>query len=161
MPEGPQKTALAVKMFGDAGKDLLPVLDKGSKALGDLSAQSDVFSGVSASAQQKALALGGSIDQSKVAWQGLQTILTDALAPVLKELVDDFNNLVTWMAQSYQSGGAMKTVFEAVQAIFHGVMDVVQSLIDAFSFFFTSTSRRHSRARSRACGRAYSRSSAT
>jgi TP901 family phage tail tape measure protein len=141
MPDGPQKTALAVKMFGDAGKDLVPVLNMGSKALGDLNKESGAFAGVSASAQANAEALGGSVAQSKVAWQGLQTILTDAFAPVLKELIDGFNSLVGWMAQSYQSGGAMKTVFEAVQGIFHGVMEVVHSVADALSFFFTSTSQ--------------------
>lgn len=41
MPDGPEKTALAMKLFGRAGADLLPLLNKGSAGFEELSAKAD------------------------------------------------------------------------------------------------------------------------
>jgi hypothetical protein len=141
MPDGPQKTALAMKLFGDVGKELVPVLNQGSQALAAMNAKTAEYGAVSDSAQQKGLALADAVGESKLAWQGLQTILTDAFAPVLKEVIDGFDSLVKWLAQSYESGGAMKTVFDSVTTVFHGVWEIILSVGDALSFFFTSTSK--------------------
>src|SRR5438094_7884183 len=43
MPNGPEKTALAMNLFGKAGAALLPTLNKGSKGLADLAKESDRF----------------------------------------------------------------------------------------------------------------------
>jgi hypothetical protein len=43
MKDGPEKTALAMKLFGKQGAALLPFLNKGSAGLADLAAQSDKY----------------------------------------------------------------------------------------------------------------------
>src|SRR6266498_407641 len=43
MPNGPQKTALALKLFGRAGTEMLPFLNKGAAGIKELEARSDKF----------------------------------------------------------------------------------------------------------------------
>lgn len=43
MPAGPERTALAMKLFGKSGADMLPFLAKGSSGLAELSAKSDAY----------------------------------------------------------------------------------------------------------------------
>lgn len=43
MPDGPEKTALAMKLFGKNGAAMLPFLNKGAAGLAELAAQSDKF----------------------------------------------------------------------------------------------------------------------
>lgn len=43
MPAGPERTALAMKLFGKSGADMLPFLAKGSAGLSELSAKSDKY----------------------------------------------------------------------------------------------------------------------
>jgi phage-related protein len=43
MPAGPEKTALAMKLFGKAGADMLPFLNKGSTGIGELEKASDKY----------------------------------------------------------------------------------------------------------------------
>lgn len=43
MPAGSEKTALAMKLFGKSGTDMLPFLNKGSSGLSELAAQSDKY----------------------------------------------------------------------------------------------------------------------
>lgn len=41
MPNGPEKTAMVLKLFGKAGMDLLPMLNKGAAGMAELQAESD------------------------------------------------------------------------------------------------------------------------
>jgi hypothetical protein len=43
LPDGPTKTALAVKMFGKAGMDMIPMLNQGSAGLGDMQEKTRVY----------------------------------------------------------------------------------------------------------------------
>lgn len=43
MPAGPERTALAMKLFGKQGADMLPFLTKGSAGLAELAAKSDAY----------------------------------------------------------------------------------------------------------------------
>ena len=69
MPDGAQKTALAMQLFGKAGADMIPMLNGGSKAITDLSATmtgpfakgADNLNDKLATLQGKLLALGVNI----------------------------------------------------------------------------------------------------
>lgn len=69
MPDGAQKTALAMQLFGKAGADMIPMLNGGSKAITDLSATmtgpfakgADNLNDKLAALQGKLLALGVNI----------------------------------------------------------------------------------------------------
>jgi hypothetical protein len=63
---------------------------------------------VDAEAVEQGARLATSVNESKVAWEGLKNILTDAFGPLLTEIVDGFISLVEAMKQSYESGGAVK-----------------------------------------------------
>ena len=84
MPNGPEKTAMAMQLFGRSGAQLLPVLNRGSAGLADLSKKADE--------------LGVTLDQSQVdkmkksvaatrdfqaSLQGLQISLGETVIPAL------------------------------------------------------------------------------
>jgi len=140
MADGPTKTALAMQLFGKSGKEMVPFLNQGSVAIQQLIDKSKEY-GVE---NEKAVEVGGrlaeSVNESKIAWMGLKSTLTEAFGPMLTELVDGFNNLVKAMHDSYESGGIVKVIFEAIAAIGHGLVEVVSAIGAGFNEVFKSTS---------------------
>ena len=138
MPAGAEKTALAMKLFGKAGADMLPFLDKGAKGIEELIKQSDALGNTLS---------GGDLDAIKestknqrlfaAGWEGVQIqigryvlpVLTklmkvlvagigpavtivrkimEKLSPVLKRVTDGFLLMVQWIAWAVIAFGKLK-----------------------------------------------------
>jgi phage-related protein len=87
MPDGAEKTALAIQLFGRSGTDMLPFLNKGSAAIGELTEQAermglvvdDVAAGIFAKARASTREYAATVDGLKAAvGQGLTPITTAA-----------------------------------------------------------------------------------
>lgn len=93
MPDGPQKTALAMKLFGKSGADMLPFLNKGAKGLDDLAKKSDKFGNTLTDKQLDALNKSKQAQKDwDAAMQGLQVTLGGALLPALTEMATAINS---------------------------------------------------------------------
>lgn len=87
MPDGAQKAAAAVALFGKAGADLIPLLNEGSAAMeeftfkvsDDFAARSDLFN--------------DTITELGIKAQGFGMELTDALLPALQSILEVFGEL--------------------------------------------------------------------
>jgi lambda family phage tail tape measure protein len=87
MPDGAQKAAAAVAIFGKSGADLIPLLNSGSEAMEkftfavseDFSARSELFN--------------DTITELGFKTQGFQLQLTDALLPALQSILEVFGDL--------------------------------------------------------------------
>ena len=93
MKDGPAKTALALKLFGKSGADLLPFLNKGADGLAALAKKSDEVGNTLGDKDLKAL------DESRqaqkdwnAAMQGLQVTLGKYLLPVLTQFATMINS---------------------------------------------------------------------
>jgi hypothetical protein len=139
MADGPNKTAEAMALMGRAGKELIPFLNEGSTGLADLIEKAKEYGAVNTDAAAKGVVLAESLNEGKLAMDGLKLTLSDAFAPLLTELVDGFNNLVKSMTESYNTGGAVKVVFEGIVEMFQGLGEIVAAVADGFSVMFSGT----------------------
>lgn len=87
LPDGPQKTALALRVFGRAGAELIPLLNSGADGLADMAAEADRL-GVTLSTEtgKQAEEFNDSLTRLKSTMQG---VVNQILRPLLPEL----NNL--------------------------------------------------------------------
>lgn len=108
MPDGAQKAAAAVALFGKAGAELIPLLNDGGAAMDkftykvsdDFAARSDLF-------KDTLTALG-------IQTQGFGMELTSALLPALQSVLEEFSKL-------FDSKNDWSALFQVITVGFRGV----------------------------------------
>ncbi|WP_144812919.1 hypothetical protein [Aerolutibacter ruishenii] len=89
MPDGANKTALAIKLFGKSGADMIPLLNSGSKALQDFADKSDevgyTLSGTTGKAAEE---FNDKLTEVKLGIDGLWRQALPQLLPKLSEFAD-------------------------------------------------------------------------
>lgn len=91
MPDGANKTALAMAVFGKSGAELIPTLNQGADGLAKLRKEAEESGAIISNEAVSALdELGDNIDKVKMSLTGLKNQAVVALLPMLKELVDGF-----------------------------------------------------------------------
>ncbi len=95
LPNGAEKTALALKIFGKAGQDLIPFLNQGPeglKKLGDEAERMGVV--VDAASAKLGDEFNKALDRSKTAALGLSLSIGNVLLPSLTSIIDKGNEVV-------------------------------------------------------------------
>jgi hypothetical protein len=103
LPDGAEKTALAMQLFGKSGRDLLPILNMGAKGINE---QLDAMDKFGLAVDQKGVAKQKELIKSqremRAAMEGVKIQLGQALIPVMAQVakalvpvVTAFNKLVT------------------------------------------------------------------
>jgi hypothetical protein len=124
MADGPTKVALSMQLLGRSGKEAIPFLNQGSAAIQQLMDKSKELGAVNEAAVEQGARLASSVNESKVAWEGLKQTLTQAFGPLMTELVDGFSALVKSMHDSYESGGLVKIIFDAIGEVVRGLGEI-------------------------------------
>ena len=128
--DGPEKAALAVELFGKAGADMIPLLNKGSAGMDELRAEAErlgvVFSGDLAG---QAAEFNDNLKKIQISAQGFATTLAGELVPSLNELArimleskDGSNSLAQIM------GTGLKTALESVVILATDVAFVLKGI---------------------------------
>lgn len=125
MADGPKKVALAMKLFGKSGAELIPILNMGAAGLEEFNRSAARYGLVNEVAVQKGMALADSLDESKLAMAGVANVMTDAFAPMLMSATDSMNGLIAAMVESYNSGGIAKSALDLIT----GALGVVGTAI--------------------------------
>lgn len=100
MPDGAEKTALAMKLFGKSGADLIPTLNKGVRGLAELRTKANDLGFVLSDKTISDLdSFGDQIDEAKAGLQALRNQGVAALLPLLKELLTRFQ---TWVSTNQE-----------------------------------------------------------
>jgi TP901 family phage tail tape measure protein len=87
MPDGAEKTALAVKLFGKAGAEMIPLLNAGKTGLQAMAEEATKLGIViSADTAKSAENFNDNLTRLKGAMSGLVVQITAALAPTLEKL---------------------------------------------------------------------------
>lgn len=116
MPDGIDKSNLAMQLFGKTGTELLDVMNEGSAGLAELGAEADKY-GITigqdaVDAQQRN---ARAQRQMKAAWEGLQIQIGQHLMPVIARLTG-------WLAQHLPGAIAtVKAVIERLQPVFRAI----------------------------------------
>lgn len=99
MEDGTAKTAAAMRLFGKAGKELIPVLNQGEDAIRDIMQRSEELGVVwSTEDATAAAAFNDAVTELNTAVSGLEKSLAVELIPTLTEFVDvitDASQIVT------------------------------------------------------------------
>jgi hypothetical protein len=138
MPDGAQKAAAAVALFGKSGADLIPLLNEGAASMEkfafkvgeDFAARSDLFN--------------DTITELGIKTQGFGLELTDALLPALQSILEVFGDLFDtdqdWTALFKVIEGVIRgiavaiyTVVKAVDILIKNIVAAVQAASQAFA----------------------------
>lgn len=95
MPNGPEKTALALKLFGRGGAAMIPLLNKGSAGLKAMAAESDKL-GTTLSGKDLEAVKQATINKRKMgeAVKGLQIAIGKNLLPIIQKMVTWFTERI-------------------------------------------------------------------
>ena len=130
MPDGVQKTAAAVAVFGRSGADLIPLLNGGAEAMdkftykvsNDFSARSELFN--------------DTITILGFKTQGFGLELTDALLPALQSILEVFGDLFSTDQDWTALFEVIKFGLRSVATVIYAMIKLVDQLIKAVVYSF-------------------------
>lgn len=169
MKAGPERTALALQLFGKNGTAMLPFLAKGKDGLKDLAAESDKL-GTTLSGKDLQAVKDNTIAKRKwgEAMTGVQLTLGKVLYPILTKVADwmtatlipVLGNVAKWFSQNLLpaiqnvgnwisttlipaivdlAAGFMENVWPALQSVVGMVVENLQPGLEALAGFWTGT----------------------
>jgi hypothetical protein len=116
-----QRLAMANALLGNSGRELIPLLEKGSGNLQKYRAQLDRAQPGLTKFLELSEELGEQQNKLNEAWEGTKQILFNAVAPAVTWFLEKLAQLVTWYNNSQQAQDAFKigiiALFGAVTAL--------------------------------------------
>ena len=108
MPDGAEKTVLAVQLFGKSGAELIPFLNQGRDGINELAAEMQAL-GVQMSSETAAQAgnFNDALDKLKLATQSIGNQIIASLLPAL-------NDMAGGMVESAKQGGTLRAILDGV-----------------------------------------------
>ena len=140
MPDGAEKTALAMQLMGRSGAEMIPLLNGGSEALAKMKAEADTFGQVfTAEMGGQAEAFNDNITRLQGAFANLSADLTAKLLPYLTQFTDwlvangpqlatNAGNFIDFAAKVVAAFGS---IAPALTAFSEGMHIVVRGIADA------------------------------
>ena len=122
LPNGPEKAAIAMDIFGRSGSKLITLLNGGTEALERFNYET------SENFAQNAEYFNDQITILQIKFDGFRKQLADALLPALNAILEVFSDL-------FDSGTDFGPLFQVIEAGIRGVASVVLGLVQATRFF--------------------------
>lgn len=127
LPNGAQKTALSMNLFGRNGKALLPFLNKGAAGIKDLEKESDKYGDTLNDKDTKAVHANIIAKrQLNAAVSGLEIQLGEHLLPAVTSVVTGFTSLVTWFSHLGTTGKTIIGIVAALVAVIATIVEVTK-----------------------------------
>lgn len=142
LPDGPERAALAVKLFGRAGADLIPLLVEGRAKLEEYGRQADATGNtISGAASKAAGEFNDNLDRLKGTLAGVANETVKALIPAIAGYAGQA--VAAGQASSFaaDTGGFLATSLKVVAAGAIIVKNVVEILTNQLAFFGTTAVR--------------------
>ncbi len=135
MPDGAQKAAAAVALFGKSGADLIPLLNEGAAAMEkftykvgeDFAARSDLFN--------------DTITEFGIKTQGFGLELTDALLPALQSILEVFGDLFDTEQDWTALFEVIKFGLRSVATVIYATIKLVDVAIKNLVAFFDAVGK--------------------
>lgn len=114
LKDGPEKAALAFAIFGQQGKDLIPLLNRGSdgiKALREESEQLGQMGPAAYSSYAKAAGdLMDNIGRLNTMFQGFVSVIMSEVVPAVNVVIDEF-------VDSFKAGGLVAQILDGIKVV--------------------------------------------
>ncbi len=111
LPDGAEKTALAMKLFGKSGADLIPVLNMGTAGLAEMQAKAEELGLIiSTESAKQAAYFTDQMDMLKLSAEGLALSIGLSVVPQVNEMIKVFN-------EAAKSGGVLSGALAVVKNI--------------------------------------------
>ncbi|MDP4201435.1 MAG: hypothetical protein Q8861_01970 [Bacteroidota bacterium] len=128
-PDGPKKTALAILLFGKAGADMIPMLNKGSKGIADFGDEATKFGlimSTKTAKEMKAFALQNRhINDAMI---GFKRVIAESALPVMTRLITKISAVhIKMIAFVERHRTAAKTI-----VTFAGAFGIVMAVLGTF-----------------------------
>ena len=135
MPDGAQKAAAAVALFGKSGADLIPLLNEGAgsmekftyKVSEDFAARSDLFN--------------DTITELGIKSQGFGMELTDALLPALQSILEVFGDLFDTKQDWSALFEVIKVGLRTIATVLYATIKLVDQFVKAFVYSFEAVQK--------------------
>jgi hypothetical protein len=134
------RVQMATTLFGRNIQGIAPLLGITKDQMSEYNDQIERFGVVNANAVAQGVGLAESNNSLKNAFAGLNNVLTEALAPAFRVMVDGITEFVAAMTQSYQQGGLMKDILDilativlALSIVFQEVAEVIATVWSAIT----------------------------
>ena len=157
MPAGAQKSALAVKIFGKAGLDLLPLLNSDSASIDELKKRAQELGIImSDDAVDASVAYGDALDDLKRAFTGIKNAVGVTLLPALTRAVNRIATFAGKLSNAFQEEGLLgvfnvltesaqgfintlkesdNPVLQILGGSLQAVLDLITGIVDLFTNF--------------------------
>lgn len=122
LPNGPEKAAIAMDIFGRSGSKLITLLNGGTEALERFNYET------SENFAQNAEYFNDQISILQIQFEGFRMQLADALLPALNAILEVFSDL-------FDSGTDFGPLFKTIEIGVRGVGAVVLGLVQSMRFF--------------------------
>ena len=111
IPDGAQKTAIAMELMGKSGADMIPLLNGGGVALEEMIRQGQRLNPITAEMARNADQFNDSLAVFKVQAQGAGISIANSLLPAMNDMLARFNDAITL---SSQHGGFVSLILGGV-----------------------------------------------
>lgn len=137
MKNGPEKTALALQLFGRRGKDLLPILNRGSSGVAALQREMKALHlTVDAKTVKSAQKMREAQMKLNGAFDGLKNAVGTAVINRLASFAVALTNLITALSKGQKPAGELGKAFVDIQKTIKDVEPTVSFIIDVFTTFW-------------------------
>lgn len=110
--DGPEKTAIALRIFGKAGADMIPLLNDGGDALRENIAYAKQYSGVTEELAAASDNFNDTMGKLTVQQKGFYNSITSAVLPVLQTVADEMLGGAESSNKFALAGAVVRTVLE-------------------------------------------------
>lgn len=125
MPDGIEKNALAMKLFGKAGTDLIPLLNKGADGIAELEKESDKLG---TTIGQKDV---DAVKKNVIAKREMHAVIEGLQIQIGRYLYPAVTQLTQWFAENLPPAIDMvRTAFETVQPVIGGIIATIKFLTE-------------------------------
>lgn len=132
MPDGVEKTALAIKIFGRAGADMIPMLNEGSAGLEQLYTEAERLGVVLDEETGKAAErFNDNLTRLGKTKDGIITKITAGMLPALSNLTDE-------LANTSRNTGVLSGIGATLGRVMQAQYTVIAVVVGAFSFLAKS-----------------------
>lgn len=133
MPDGPNKTAMAIAVLGKSGAEMIPMLNGGSQALRDMASESDRFGQtLSTRAAKAAEVLNDNVSRLQSMLSGMVNRIAEGVLPMLADLSTRFVQAAADSGVLEAAAGAITWVLRQVAAVAVEVSGYVQGMGEMF-----------------------------
>ncbi|MDD5207743.1 MAG: hypothetical protein PHS17_20100, partial [Desulfobacterales bacterium] len=132
MKDGTGKTAYAMALFGKSGKDMIPILNEGSRGLRETREEMEKLGfSFSEEGMKRAAALNENIERLDMAFGNMKTRIVMQLVPGLLNLSEAF-------VDNIKKGGQLEGTVESVGIVIKSLTSIALGAVAAFDLLGTS-----------------------